>query len=192
MTQDVSLGEDLRVQRTHKLILEALLELTAQKGFSTLTVSDITKYAGINRATFYRHYQDKFDLLNAYAQAVFEMLEERPQISNEESDDQIYGRLIKVLDHIRTNSRFYCVMLGKNGDPGFTDKIRQYIVKRIWRSLPPDLHMDNNALDLYVAYSSSASVGAVLWWLEHEFPYSSEEMVAFIRQLELRNLKAII
>ena len=192
MTPNGSQSEDLRVQRTNKLILEALLELTAQKGFSALTVSDITKYAGINRATFYRHYQDKFDLLKTYAQTVFEMLEDEPQRSNEVGDHQMYTGLIKIFEHIRANAKFYRVMLGKNGDAAFTDKIRQYIRKRIRRSLPADLQKDKASIDLYVAYSSSASVGAVLWWLEHEFPYSSEEMVILIRQLELGSLLSML
>ena len=70
MTHHEYSGEDLRVKRTQKLVLEALLDQTAQKGFSALTVSDITTHAGINRATFYRHYKDKFDLLDKYARAV--------------------------------------------------------------------------------------------------------------------------
>ncbi len=192
MTPSDSQIEDLRVQRTNKLILEALLELTAQKGFPALTVSDITKYAGINRATFYRHYQDKFDLLNTYTQTVYKMLEDEPQWSNEAGDAQMNAGLIKIFEHIRANAKFYRVMLGKNGDGAFTDKIRQYIQKRIRRSLPADLQEDKASIDLYVAYSSSASVGAVLWWLEHEFPYSSEEMVTQMRQLELGSLKSIL
>lgn len=191
MTPNDRQSEDLRVQRTNKLVLEALLELTARKGFSALTVSDITKYAGINRATFYRHYQDKFDLLNTYAQTVFEMLEDEHQRSIEAGDHEIYEGLVGIFEHIRENAKFYRVMLGKKGDPEFTDKIRHYIQQRIWRSLPLDLHKDKVSLDLYVAYSSSASVGAVLWWLEHDFPFSSEEMVAFLRQLELASFRSM-
>ena len=72
-------SEDLRVKRTYKLLQEALIELTVQKGFSAVAVSDITKYAGVNRATFYRHYEDKFDLLNQYVQRVCKLLEARPE-----------------------------------------------------------------------------------------------------------------
>lgn len=191
MTHNDSRNADLRVRRTQKLILEALLELTAQKGFSALTVSDITKYAGINRATFYRHYQDKFDLLNTYAQTVFAMLADEPRRSNQAGDGQMVAGLIKIFEHIRENAKFYRVMLGKNGDPRFTETIRQYIQKRIWRSLPGDLQKNKVLIDLYVAYSSSASVGAVLWWLDHEFPYSSEELANRLRRLEVGSLKAI-
>jgi AcrR family transcriptional regulator len=189
-------NNDLRVKRTHKLILDALIELTVQKGFSAVTVSDITKYAGINRATFYRHYEDKFDLLNKYAQNVYELLdtplEAKPQKSSETNAHQMHSRLVKIFEHVRDNAKFYRVMLGKNGDPVFAEKIRKYIQKRIVRSLPVDLQKDEMSIDLYVSYSSSASLGAVLWWLEHDMPYTSEEMTKILHQLESGNLNALL
>jgi AcrR family transcriptional regulator len=53
---------DPRILRTHKLLQDALIELTAEYGFDAITVGDIAKRATVNRATFYRHYQDKNDL----------------------------------------------------------------------------------------------------------------------------------
>jgi AcrR family transcriptional regulator len=75
MTQNDPVQEDLRVRRTRKLISDALIDLTKEKGFAAVTVRDIAERAGINRATFYRHYQDKFDLLDRYAEAVYELLD---------------------------------------------------------------------------------------------------------------------
>ncbi len=49
---------DLRVLRTRKTIKEAFVELMEEKGFDAITVKDITTRAGINRGTFYAHYQD--------------------------------------------------------------------------------------------------------------------------------------
>lgn len=62
MTQKSETTEDLRVLRTRKLLQQAFIELTVEKGFATLTVRDITKRAMVNRSTFYRHYLDKYDL----------------------------------------------------------------------------------------------------------------------------------
>jgi AcrR family transcriptional regulator len=56
-------GTDPRVLRTHKLLREAFIELTAERGFDAVTIGDIARRATVNRATFYRHYQDKYDLL---------------------------------------------------------------------------------------------------------------------------------
>jgi AcrR family transcriptional regulator len=54
---------DLRIWRTHHFLQEAMIELITEKGFEAITVGDIAERAMINRATFYRHYQDKYDLV---------------------------------------------------------------------------------------------------------------------------------
>lgn len=184
-----SVVEDLTAKRTNKLLLEALLELTVQKGFAAVTVSDLTKYAGINRATFYRHYEDKFDLLNHYAQTVYKLLDSMPDAGLPPPADvaaqPVAPGLVTIFEHIRVNARFYRMMLGPDGDPSFAEKIRQYIKKRIWRSLPAELQRDNSAVDWYLSYSSNASIGAVLWWLNHDMPCSAEEMAAISYQVSM-------
>lgn len=186
---------DLRVKRTHTLVFDALIELTIQKGFAAITVSDITAYAGINRATFYRHYKDKFDMLNQYVQDLYEMMETQ-RLSTLHTiptfDYQVPVSLVKIFAHIRENARFYRVMLGEKGDPAFTEKIRNYIQKRIRSSLPTKLKIDETLIDLFVSYSASASFGAILWWLEHNMPYSAEEMIKILSKLESENLRALL
>lgn len=54
---------DLRILRTRKLIMDSFIELSAKKEFKDITVKDITAEAMINRATFYYHFEDIYDLL---------------------------------------------------------------------------------------------------------------------------------
>ncbi len=49
---------------TKKAIASGLKELTRQKSFDKITVSDITEICGLNRQTFYYHFQDKFELVD--------------------------------------------------------------------------------------------------------------------------------
>ena len=49
---------------TSKLMNEALLSLLEKKPFDFITVTDITKKAGVNRSTFYLHYENIDDLLS--------------------------------------------------------------------------------------------------------------------------------
>lgn len=185
--------DDRRVQRTRKLIQAALIELTIQKGFAAVTVSDITERAEVNRATFYRHYQDKFDLLDQYAQEVYQLLD------TADADSPIGSKivasetsgLVKLFEHIRTHAKFYRVMLSKDGDPGFAEKIRHYIQKRLRQSLPDELSGKLSA-DLYLSYVSSASVGVVLWWLEHDIPYSPIDMAALCIRLSVADMRVML
>jgi AcrR family transcriptional regulator len=54
---------DPRFLRTRKLIMESFMELVIEKDFKDITIKDITQRATVNRATFYYHFFDKYDLL---------------------------------------------------------------------------------------------------------------------------------
>lgn len=53
---------DLRIQRTKKAIREAFLELRRKKPVEKITVTELSKLARINKATFYLHYTDIYKL----------------------------------------------------------------------------------------------------------------------------------
>ncbi|HET9590370.1 MAG TPA: TetR family transcriptional regulator [Anaerolineales bacterium] len=55
---------DPRVRRTRSLILQSFEELLAEKSFVSISVQDVTDKAQINRATFYKHFEDKYELLD--------------------------------------------------------------------------------------------------------------------------------
>ena len=55
---------DPRVKRTRNLILKSFSELLAEKNFENISVQDVTDKAEINRATFYKHFVDKYALLD--------------------------------------------------------------------------------------------------------------------------------
>src|SRR5579862_8584332 len=92
--------EDLRVRRTRKLLQQAFIELTVEKGFAALTVSDITERAMVNRSTFYRHYLDKYDLLEQFMNEMYVLLEDREGIAEPDSHEAPSG-LIELLKHIQ-------------------------------------------------------------------------------------------
>lgn len=54
---------DPRLTRTRQLIIDSFIKLSNKKDFNSITVKDITQEAQINRATFYNHFLDKYDLL---------------------------------------------------------------------------------------------------------------------------------
>lgn len=63
--------KDLRYIRTRKSIMDAFMKISEKKDFKDITVKDITTEAMINRATFYYHFVDKYDLLERVLSEVF-------------------------------------------------------------------------------------------------------------------------
>ena len=65
---------DPRIRRSRSALETALRELIAERDLSQISVSDITKRAGVNRSTFYEHYTDVHGLAAAACTAVFDEL----------------------------------------------------------------------------------------------------------------------
>lgn len=62
--------EDLRVRKTKKALHMAFLELLSQKTFEEITINELCERAGVRRATFYKHYDDKFSFLTSFTHAL--------------------------------------------------------------------------------------------------------------------------
>ena len=54
---------DARILNTAAALNSAIVELASKQPISRITVSDVTREAGINRATFYAHYSSPSELL---------------------------------------------------------------------------------------------------------------------------------
>jgi AcrR family transcriptional regulator len=79
---------DPRVKRTRELIVRAFNELVAEKGHTGLTVQEIAERATINRATFYAHFTDQYELFDyviseAFREELRRRLPESPGLSEE-------------------------------------------------------------------------------------------------------------
>ena len=57
---------------TAKKMDKALISLLEEKSFEYITVSEICKKAGVNRSTFYLHYENTVDLLDEAARFLFD------------------------------------------------------------------------------------------------------------------------
>ena len=73
---------DRRVQRTRKLLRDALMNLIMEDGYDAISIQDITEKANLGRATFYLHFKDKDELLlDVMEQFIDDFMEQVPQIS---------------------------------------------------------------------------------------------------------------
>lgn len=53
---------DLRITKTRAAVKNAFLQIRAEKPLEKITVKELSTAANINKATFYLHYRDIFDL----------------------------------------------------------------------------------------------------------------------------------
>jgi len=60
------LSEDARVRKTKTRLLTTFQELLVEKNFEDITVNEICELADIRRATFYKHFSDKYAFLKYF------------------------------------------------------------------------------------------------------------------------------
>jgi AcrR family transcriptional regulator len=65
---------DRRVQRTRQVLQQAFIDVLQEKGFAATSIHDITERANLNRGTFYLHFEDKYQLLDAVMREQFHKL----------------------------------------------------------------------------------------------------------------------
>lgn len=180
---------DRRIVRTKKDIKETFIALLAEKSFEKISVKDITEHANINRGTFYLHYLDKYDLLEKLEEELFQkvqaIIDETVFANHLDGADFANERLpflIRLLQCFQEEAAFMKVILSPNGDANFKEKIRQVFLYN-WESIIPHISKTdqlNYPLDLFIVYVSSAHLGVLTYWLQHDLKQSPEEIAAMM------------
>ena len=105
-----------RTRLTVRLIREALMRLLEDMDFDRVTVSAICKEAGVNRSTFYRYYNDQFELLESIELELIEELESHGSIVtdlvdlSEEARQAILRNYVDFFNCIERRSETYRIL----------------------------------------------------------------------------------
>jgi AcrR family transcriptional regulator len=186
---------DLRIRRTHKLLFDALTFLLSQKKFDNINITDICDKAMVHRTTFYKHFEDKYHLLDSLLSQLVQSFEEK-SVEHTPIDNprQYYVNLFKLLlEHMQENTKMYSIGLLNNGT---AIKLLQKIVVERTKS-----KLENNEANglifsiptpILSEFYSSAMVSLAIWWVENNMPLSIDDMVKYgdmmINRLDIQNI----
>jgi AcrR family transcriptional regulator len=188
MTRD---KPDPRVVRTRQMLRDAFMSLIAERGFEGVTIQDITERATLNRATFYLHYRDKYELLTDLFETLIADITPLPTDGTLlQSPYDVVPGVARVFEHFADHADFYRSLLGSQGVLAFTIRIRDYIadVGRKWLDVPGPGSDSMVHKEIAINYLASAYLGVITWWLEHNMPYTSEEMAMHLMHLTAAGL----
>ncbi len=180
---------DLRIRRTKKMLREALLSLIPEKGYYAITVGDIAERAMVNRATFYRHYEDKEDLLlrgiDEVLQELVEQLKPLPhsKIRRKPLEKDFLPSLALMLHHVDQHAQFYRVMLGEHGMHSVFLRLQRFNEDYTLKSLNQILPAARPAgipREFQAGIVSAALLWLLNWWLNNKGRYSIEEVSGYL------------
>jgi AcrR family transcriptional regulator len=183
---------DRRQLRTKQLLRKTLFELMEEKTIESITVTDISIRADINRGTFYLHFRDVSDMLEQIKEEMFEKIRrvviqmDPKEVMEYASKGEAYPIPVKIFEEIVRNADFFKAIFGPNGDMSFARRLKDFMSKHIYNKLTYLQPQDENLLvprDFIIAYMSSANLGVVLHWIESGMKLSPLEMGQIMTQL---------
>ena len=191
---------DRRVERTRKLIREAMVSLMLQKPYEKITVQDIIDRADIGRSTFYAHYQDKNDLLLrgvaeiAYgedmAAAVAEDVEKLSQ-----AETELTISTARIFSHVQENRRIHEVMFRRTKENPVVEQGIAFLEANIAAQLERLLEEGQEPsvpLPVLAKYLTGGLISLFEWWIENEMPNSPDEMDQLFRDLAMPGIIKMI
>ena len=174
---------DPRIKRTRQLLLKAFEELLAEKSLETITVQDIADRATVNRATFYAHFEDKYDLLDqAFEEAFAQALRKSLPPGSEFSATNLQ-LLIQTICEFLVQLHSHCALpIGTQLDTRLEHQVRQQLRNVLFEWVKPvgNLSSSRQDAELHATVTSWAIYGACTWWSRGARKESAKE---FARQV---------
>ncbi|MGI9057771.1 MAG: TetR/AcrR family transcriptional regulator C-terminal domain-containing protein [Ktedonobacteraceae bacterium] len=179
--------EDLRVRRTHKLLWEALMAELSERAFEEITVKEICERAMVHRTTFYKHYEDKYALLEQGMHQMYDaLLEEVNMPPSAFSMDDPPPYFIRLFVHVADHQQFYKLMLCGEGVGRFQKLVKDYVAEIAETKMhvfTPANQKPAVPLAMHVQSLAGAFLGILAWWLENGMPLSPHHMAQYLLSL---------
>lgn len=143
----------------------AMLELLKKKLFTEITVSDLVKKSGASRASFYRNYESKEQIIDEYLEQIFGAIIEKYPISSTNIREQVLHIFQEIYE------RKSDLEILKNA--GLLDQMDQIILRDTVNEIQKNQVFNNKYQPYFFAGASSALIKA---WVEFGFTESPKEM----------------
>lgn len=171
-------------------IVKSFLRASEDKGVDAVTVSDIIQYAQINRSTFYRHYQDKYNLIDQLEARIIEEIDNANNDFKEFSTQGLKVEDIKdvankfvyeFLTVIEKNQPILKVMISSKGNIQFTIHLLNYFSKMVSNTTMSFISsLGDKDRRLMSAFYSSTAFGVVVFWIHNFDEYSKDDIYNFL------------
>lgn len=126
---------DLRIEKTRCAIRNAFLQLRSKKPLEKITVKELSTLANINKATFYLHYHDIYDLSETLERDVVKScLDGIEHPENIFKDNRSFIR--ELTQTFIANEQLIKILFEGNRSSSFMDLFEEELYKIIYTAYP--------------------------------------------------------
>ncbi len=175
---------DRRVKYTKMVLRESLTKLMQDKPVSRITIKELCEDADINRATFYSHYNDQFDLLKKMEQEIIDDINSYlDSISFVTNNSYALEVMTKIFEYIKENAQICRVLLGTNGDIEFQKDIMMIVQTRFIAEQKTKKIIDEKIVEYVFTFAATGSIGMIQKWLSEDSNIPPADMAKLVMKL---------
>lgn len=182
---------------TRQKIIDAFWKEYLSAPITKITISAITKRAGVHRSTFYEYFNDIYDLLEQFENDLLEILrndflvivrKRLSQLEKSSSSDDLTVFINSTLSFFSEYGDVLYHLSGPSGDPAFRKKLYQLFKINFMdmHSIPED--------SPYAEFLSSFIFAIILnnldYWFEHKDSITMQEVITLSYKLIGSNLSS--
>lgn len=159
---------DRRVNRTRRVLKEALTDLILEKGYEHVTVRDVLDRADVGRSTFYAHFVDKDDLLMTI---LADLEVPAPDTNSWTQHDPAFGWTLELFRHFGSGKRLFKAVAGSQSGAlarGETIRRLEVLAEAELSRLRAAHKLDPFRLQMMTRFLVGTFIGFMEWWMREE------------------------
>ncbi|MDR1816047.1 MAG: TetR/AcrR family transcriptional regulator [Clostridiales Family XIII bacterium] len=178
-------GLDRRRRYTQMVIKGAFIELLGERPIAKITVKEICARADVNRATFYAHFQDSYDLLRQIEDGFVEDVTLYLAASDFGTleGEQALASATKICEYVKANEPLCRVLFGPNGDARFLEKAKEIIRTNFIDEWFRGSSASGRELELILCFAIGGAIEVIQRWIENDLPEEPQEIAALVLKM---------
>ena len=186
---------DRRIQKTQKLLHDALMSLVREKPYDDIVVKEILDRANVGRSTFYTHFKDKDELLASGMHDLLRTVQTAELPASGTRQERIIRFSLPVFEHIHRHREAGAAGMGARGRAILHEHLQRVLADLIADDVRKALQGRRKSAgqvppELLSQYVASTFVLVLNWWVESNNALHPKDVDALFRALTLPTLSA--
>lgn len=183
---------DRRVKYTKKVIKDTFLKLLNEKEIKKITISEICQLADINRATFYHHYLDIYDLLDSIAKDFEEELK-NAYIPKTDKEKTIFHFSKAMLSVFIQNKELVKILFNTNNNIYSLNNILEVAYEKCRERWTKDIpNISTEEMEYATIFIFNGALGIINYWIQNDFDKNIDDLATIIEDLSYFGTKKYI
>jgi AcrR family transcriptional regulator len=170
---------DLRIQKTYMALTSTFFELLEEKRFEDITVNELCERAMVRRATFYKHFGDKYEFFTFFIREIQEEFDrEIADSSDINMPVDFYIHIVRqVMKFIKEKDKLLQSLLKSGCLPALLRILSEQVEFDILQKLKADAKNGHKLIadpEVMAHFFTGAILETLQWWLTQKKPLSQE------------------